>query len=127
MAARISSSVRRSATVRSSTGPASAAKVECSLLKVSAISGPPRDSDFTLILRYAGDTRYCRGIIREHGPALSDDRESLPLPSSAFVALGEGAYAASGLTRGPWHPDHQHAGPPIALVAGAIERVAAAL
>jgi hypothetical protein len=58
---------------------------------------------------------------------LSDDRESLPMPSSAFVALGNGAYAASGLTRGPWHPDHQHAGPPIALVAGSIERAAAAL
>jgi hypothetical protein len=74
-----------------------------------------------------GDTRYCPGIIREEHPDLSDDRETLPLPSSAFVALGDGAYAASGLTRGPWHPDHQHAGPPIALVAGSIERAAAAL
>ncbi|TAK42397.1 MAG: thioesterase family protein [Betaproteobacteria bacterium] len=48
-------------------------------------------------------------------------------PSSAFVALAEGGYRATGLTRGPWHPEHQHAGPPIALVAGAIERVAAAM
>ena len=28
------------------------------------------------------------------------------------------------LTRGPWHLDHQHAGPPIALVCRAIERAA---
>jgi hypothetical protein len=48
-------------------------------------------------------------------------------PPSAFVALGPGAYRATDLTRGPWHPDHQHAGPPIALVAREIERVAAAL
>ena len=46
---------------------------------------------------------------------------------SAFVALGNGAYRATALTRGPWNPEHQHAGPPIALVAGEIERAAAAL
>lgn len=54
------------------------------------------------------------------------DSPSQP-PSSAFVALAGGGYRATGLTRGPWHPEHQHAGPPIALVAGAIERVAAAM
>jgi hypothetical protein len=48
-------------------------------------------------------------------------------PSSAFVALENDAFRATGLTRGPWHPEHQHAGPPIALVARAIERAAAAL
>jgi len=48
-------------------------------------------------------------------------------PESAFVALEHGAYGATELTRGPWHPDHQHAGPPIALVAREIERAAAAL
>lgn len=48
-------------------------------------------------------------------------------PASAFVALGDGRFAASVLTRGPWHPDHQHAGPPIALVAREIERRAAPL
>jgi hypothetical protein len=46
---------------------------------------------------------------------------------SAFVALGDGRFRSTKLTRGPWHPDHQHAGPPIALVARAIEREAAAL
>ena len=52
---------------------------------------------------------------------------SPPPPSSAYVGLENGTYAATGLTRGPWHPDHQHAGPPIALVARSIERAAAAL
>jgi hypothetical protein len=50
-----------------------------------------------------------------------------PVPASAFVRLASGAYRATALTRGPWHPEHQHAGPPIALVAREIERAAAAL
>jgi hypothetical protein len=58
---------------------------------------------------------------------MSVDPNSLPPPSSAYVARENGCYASSGLTRGPWHPDHQHAGPPIALVARSIERAAAAL
>ena len=48
------------------------------------------------------------------------------VPTSAFVPLGGGAYRSTQLTRGPWHPDHQHAGPPIALVAGELERAAGA-
>ncbi|KPK08199.1 MAG: hypothetical protein AMJ64_04110 [Betaproteobacteria bacterium SG8_39] len=51
----------------------------------------------------------------------------MPLPSSAFVALEDGRFAATGLTRGPWNDMHQHAGPPIALAARAIERAATAL
>ncbi len=43
------------------------------------------------------------------------------------MALAGDAFASTGLTRGPWHPDHQHGGLPIALVARAIERAAAAL
>lgn len=35
----------------------------------------------------------------------------------AFYAPAEGGYAASGLTRGPWDPGLQHAGPPSALLA----------
>lgn len=31
-------------------------------------------------------------------------------------------YRATGLTRGPWHPDHQHGGPPAALVTGTLLR-----
>ena len=34
-------------------------------------------------------------------------------------------FMAGRLTRGPWHPDHQHAGPPSALVCRAIEHAAA--
>ncbi len=49
------------------------------------------------------------------------------LAASAYVPAGEGRWRASELTRGPWHPEHQHAGPPIALVARQIERAAAAL
>ena len=44
-------------------------------------------------------------------------------PTSAFVSLSESRYFATVLTRGPWDLKHQHAGPPIALVLGAIERV----
>ena len=47
--------------------------------------------------------------------------------SSAYVALENGAFASTDLTRGPWHPQHQHGGPPIALAARCIERAAADL
>ena len=49
------------------------------------------------------------------------------LPACAYVPAGERSWRSSELTRGPWHPDHQHAGPPIALAARQIERAAAAL
>ena len=48
------------------------------------------------------------------------------MPASAYTLLDSGAYRASLLTRGPWHPEHQHAGPPTALVCRAIERAALA-
>ena len=51
----------------------------------------------------------------------------MPPAASAYVALANGNYASTDLTRGPWHPDHQHGGPPIALVARGIERAGAAL
>jgi hypothetical protein len=38
-----------------------------------------------------------------------------------FVADGP-RFAATELTRGPWSPDHQHAGPPAALLACVLER-----
>jgi hypothetical protein len=47
------------------------------------------------------------------------------MPASAYQLLGSGSYCASVLTRGPWQPEHQHAGPPIALVCRAIEHAAA--
>lgn len=47
------------------------------------------------------------------------------MPTSAYEMLEGGTYRSSLLTRGPWHPQHQHAGPPIALVCRAFERFAA--
>jgi hypothetical protein len=56
---------------------------------------------------------------------VTTNRETLP--ACAYAATGEGRWRSSELTRGPWHPEHQHAGPPIALVARQIERAASAL
>ncbi len=46
------------------------------------------------------------------------------LPSAAFTELDPGVFRASQLTRGPWHPQQQHAGPPIALITSALEAAA---
>jgi Thioesterase-like superfamily len=58
--------------------------------------------------------------------------KSMPIPAdlhpaSAYIAHENGSYQATPLTRGPWNPEHQHAGPPSALAAQAIARVAAPL
>lgn len=45
-------------------------------------------------------------------------------PAAAFTPLGAQVFRASALTRGPWHPQQQHAGPPIALVSHALEAAA---
>lgn len=45
--------------------------------------------------------------------------------NAAYAGAADGAFHASELTRGPWHPAHQHAGPPSALVCRAIEAAAA--
>lgn len=44
----------------------------------------------------------------------------MTLPASFFVADGD-AFRATELTRGPWSAEHQHAGPPAALLARALE------
>jgi hypothetical protein len=46
------------------------------------------------------------------------------LPLSAYTLISDRTVRASELTRGPWDPRHQHAGPPIAMVCRAIEAVA---
>lgn len=47
------------------------------------------------------------------------------LPTCAYLPLDDARrFRATVLTRGPWHPEHQHAGPPIALVCRAIEQAA---
>ena len=43
---------------------------------------------------------------------------------AAYSEVTQGVFHASVLTRGPWNPDHQHAGPPSALMCRAIERAA---
>lgn len=47
-------------------------------------------------------------------------------PDAAYTALDARSFRASALTRGPWHPEHQHAGPPTALVCRAFEQAARA-
>jgi hypothetical protein len=42
--------------------------------------------------------------------------------SSAFYVCEGGEFVSSELTRGPWDPDSQHAGPPTALIARELER-----
>jgi hypothetical protein len=44
--------------------------------------------------------------------------------SSAFYVSEGGQFVASELTRGPWDPDSQHAGPPAGLIGRALERCA---
>jgi hypothetical protein len=46
-------------------------------------------------------------------------------PTSAYSSADAQVFRASELTRGPWNANHQHAGPPSALVCRAIERAAA--
>lgn len=46
--------------------------------------------------------------------------------AAAYRELGPLHYASGELTRGPWDPGLQHAGPPIALVCRAIEQAAGA-
>lgn len=54
-----------------------------------------------------------------HPPAAPE-----PLPPAAYAVVSPRSVRASELTRGPWDPRHQHAGPPIAMVCRAIESVA---
>ena len=45
------------------------------------------------------------------------------MPDEAFFVPQGDAYAPTELTRGPWDPDSQHAGPPAALIGREIERL----
>jgi len=40
---------------------------------------------------------------------------------SFFIPLGDGRFRATEHTSGPWDPSYQHAGPPSALIAGALD------
>lgn len=50
--------------------------------------------------------------------------QSGPTATAAYTARDAHSFHSSVLTRGPWDPTHQHAGPPIALVCRAVEQVA---
>lgn len=47
------------------------------------------------------------------------------IPNAAYATQDGQIFHAGALTRGPWDPRHQHAGPPSALVCRAIELAAA--
>jgi hypothetical protein len=47
------------------------------------------------------------------------------IPPALYEPAGDGRYTATALTRGPWNPEHQHAGPPAALLAREVERASA--
>lgn len=49
------------------------------------------------------------------------------MSEGAFYELRGDVHQATELTRGPWHPDLQHAGPPSALLARAVEQQAAGM
>jgi hypothetical protein len=59
---------------------------------------------------------------------MTDPHDQAPLrPLSAYRLRADGAFDSTDLTRGPWDPAHQHAGPPIALAARALVKAAQAL
>lgn len=45
------------------------------------------------------------------------------MPDVFYERLDEGRYRSTVATRGPWSPEHQHAGPPAALLGGALAAV----
>jgi hypothetical protein len=49
-----------------------------------------------------------------------EDRTMTQTTDAFFRPVG-GAFAATEFTRGPWSPEHQHAGPPAALIGRAVE------
>src|SRR5512143_3530526 len=63
------------------------------------------------------------GTSRRPANAMSRTKDHA-MPNAAYSALDARSYRSSALTRGPWHPEHQHAGPPIALVCRALEQAA---
>lgn len=46
-------------------------------------------------------------------------------PASLYEEVDDGEFVSTELTRGPWSPQHQHGGPPSALIARALEQEAA--
>lgn len=59
------------------------------------------------------------------GPCGSRRERPVPAIGAAYVARDDGILESLELTRGPWDPRHQHAGPPSAALARAIRAAAA--
>jgi hypothetical protein len=55
-----------------------------------------------------------------------DSAGGMAVPDAFFVPDGDDRFVATEHGRGPWSREHQHAGPPSALLARAIERAVAA-
>ena len=64
-----------------------------------------------------GDGRGAAARDRRRGA-----RDAGLVSDAFFIALGDGRYQATERTSGPWDARHQHAGPPSALLLGALER-----
>ncbi len=87
---------------------------------LTAKTRPPPFGPSSTNMAVAASVQNGRMISGQGGkPLMTKTTESMP--SSAYAALDGASYRPTSLTRGPWHPDHQHAGPPIALVCRAIE------
>ena len=73
----------------------------------------------------AGTRPRSRSAVECAGPAI--ERPSIPglTAADAFYVPDGDEYVATELTRGPWDPDSQHAGPPAALIGREIERLPA--
>jgi hypothetical protein len=71
-----------------------------------------------------GTPTVLREARRNPGTIVVTDTQSNPAPVAAYTGLDARSFRASVLTRGPWDPNHQHAGPPIALVCRAVEQAA---
>jgi hypothetical protein len=54
----------------------------------------------------------------------ASEAETDAAAGSAFYVADEGRYESTELTRGPWDPGSQHAGPPAALIGREVERCA---
>ncbi len=57
-------------------------------------------------------------------PASGSPSQAVSLPAAAYQVVSRRTVQAGELTRGPWDPGQQHAGPPIAMVCRAIEALA---
>ncbi|MCF2530704.1 thioesterase family protein [Yinghuangia soli] len=64
------------------------------------------------------------GDVVGSGPADAAGAVAVNAEEPFFVPLGAERYAASELTQGPWSLEQQHGGPPSALLAGRLERLA---